>query len=87
MTRSTSGHPSTNEEGVLVFCGKQRKKKSQKNEPLKQCLTMDGCKAIICAAKKICDTRIVGLGEDLIAKEAGGTHDQRREIFLVSILF
>lgn len=40
VTRSTSGHPSTDERGVLgddcLFCGKQRKRKSQKNEPLKQ---------------------------------------------------
>lgn len=74
VTRSTSGHPFTNQRGVLgedcLFCGKQRKRKSQKNEPLKQCLTMDGCKSIIRAAKKKCDTRILGLGEDLIAKEA-----------------
>ena len=71
MTRSTSDHPSTNKRGVLgqecIFCGKQRKRKSQKNEPLKHCLTID---AIICVAKKKRDSRILGLGEDLIAKEA-----------------
>ena len=27
---------------------------------------MDGCKSIMNAAKKKCDTRILGLGEDLI---------------------
>lgn len=49
--RSTNGHPSTNERSVLgedcLFCGKQRKRKSQKNEALKQCLTMNGCKSIV----------------------------------------
>lgn len=74
VTRSTNSHPSTNERGILgdncLFCGKQRKRKSQKNEPLQQCLTLDGCKSIMNAAKKKCDTRILGLGEDLIAKEA-----------------
>ena len=73
MTHLTNSHPSTNERGILgdncLFCGKQRKRKSQKNEPLKQCLTMDGCKSIMNAAKKKCDTRILGLGEDLIVKE------------------
>ena len=61
-----------------LFYGKQRKRKSQKSEPLKQCLTMDGCKAIIRAAKKKCDTRNVGLGEDLIAKEAKYHNTYRR---------
>ncbi len=81
-TRSTSGNPSTNERGVLgedcLFCGKQRKRKSQKNEALKQCLTLDGCKSIVCAAKRKCDTRILGLGEDLIAKEAKYHNSCRR---------
>ena len=74
MTRSISDHPSTNKRGVLglecLFCGKQRKRKSQKNEPLKHCLTIDGCKSIISAAKRKGDARILGLGEDLIAREA-----------------
>ena len=42
----------------------------QKNEPLSQCLTTDGSKAILLGAKKKCDTRIIGLVEYLIAKEA-----------------
>ena len=71
MTRSTSDLPSTNKKGVFgpecIFCGKLRKRKSQKNEPLTMCLAMDGCKSIIRAAS---DARILGLGEDLIAKEA-----------------
>ncbi len=74
MTRSTSDHPFTNQRGVLgedvFFCGKQRRRKSQKNEPLRKCLTVDGCKSIIRAAQNERDTRILGLGEDLIAKEA-----------------
>jgi len=82
VTRSTSGHPSTNVRGVLgqecLFCGKQRKRKSQKNEPLNQCLTEDGCISIISAAKRKCDTRILGLGEDLIAKEAKYHNSCRR---------
>ena len=44
MTRSFSDHRSTNKRGVLrqecLFCGKQRKTNSQKNEPLKHCLTI-----------------------------------------------
>lgn len=83
VTRSTSGHPSTNERGVLgdscLFCGKMRKRrKSQRSEPLSQCLTMDGCKSIVCAAMKKGDTRILGLGEDLIAKEAKYHNSCRR---------
>ena len=62
-----------NKKGVLgqecLFCAKQRKRKSQKNEPLKHCLTLDGCMSIQCSKKK-CDARILGLGEDLIANEA-----------------
>ena len=54
----------------MSFCGKQRKRKSQKNEPLKHCLTVDGCKSILFAAKKKSYARILGFGEDLIAKEA-----------------
>ena len=44
--------------------------KEEEEEVTENCLTIDGCKAIICAAEKKCDTRILGLGEDLIAKEA-----------------
>ena len=49
----------------MPFCGKPRKRKSQKNEPLKMCLTIDGCKTIINAAKTKCDATILGLGESL----------------------
>ncbi len=55
---------------VSFVVSMQRKRKSQNNEPLEQCLTMDGCNSIINATKRKCDTRIFGLGEDLIAKEA-----------------
>lgn len=39
---------------------------------------MDGCKSIVRAAKKKHDTRILGLGEDLIAKEAKYHNSCRR---------
>ena len=82
-TRSSSDHPSTSTRGVLgqecLFCGQKRKRKLQKNEPLSQCLTTDGSKAILLAAKKKCDTRIIGLGEDLIAKEAKYHNTCRRD--------
>ena len=54
----------------VFFCEKQKKRKSQKNEALKHCLTIDGCKSIVCAGKKKVDARILGLGENLMAKEA-----------------
>lgn len=73
-TRSNSDLPSTNKKGVLrkecLFCGKTRKRKSQKNEALHKCLSRDGSKSIIIAATSKCDARIIALGEDLIAKEA-----------------
>ena len=49
----------------MPFCGKLRKRKSQKNEPLQVCLTIDGCKTIINAAKRNCDARTLGLGESI----------------------
>uniref|UniRef100_UPI00358E1048 uncharacterized protein isoform X1 n=2 Tax=Myxine glutinosa TaxID=7769 RepID=UPI00358E1048 len=82
-TRSSSDHLSTSTRGVLgqecIFCGQKRKRKLQKNEPLSQCLTTDGSKAILLAAKKKCDTRIIGHGEDLIAKEAKYHNSCRRD--------
>ena len=51
-----------------LFCGKKRKRKSQSNEALHQCITNDGSKAILHAASKKGDARILGLGEDLIAR-------------------
>ena len=71
-----------NKRGVLgqecLFCGKQRKRKSQKNEPLRHCLTIDGCKSIISATKRKGDARILGLGEYLIAREAKYNNTCRR---------
>ena len=79
MAWSNSGHPSTNK-STMHFCGKSsRKKKFLKKEPLKMCLTMDGCKSIISAGKQKCDATIIGLGKDLTVKEMRYHHTCRRD--------
>ena len=74
ITRSISNLPSSSKRGILgeqcLFCGKKRKRKSQSNETLHQCITKDGSKAILHAASRKGDARILGLGKDLIAIEA-----------------
>ena len=51
----------------------------QKNEPLSQCLTIDGSESILRAARIKNDGRILALGEDLIAKEAKYHNSCRRD--------
>ena len=72
-TRSSHSLSSTDKRGVLndecIFCGKQRKKRKSEEEPLHQCLTDIASKSIWLAAVKKEDTKIISLGEDLIAKE------------------
>ena len=82
-TRSSSIHVSNNTRGVLgqecIFCLQKRKRKLQKNEPLSQCLTIDGSESILHAARIKNDGRILALGEDLIAKEAKYHNSCRRD--------
>ena len=83
-TLLSSSLPGTNDKGVLkhscVFCGKTRKRKRDRTtESLHQCITSNGSKAIICAARNKGDTRILAIGEDLIAKEVKYHHSCRRD--------
>ena len=82
-TRSNSNLPATDDRGFLksccVFCGNARKRKKGKTEGLHQCITLDGSKAIICAAKSRGDARILSLGEDLIAKVVKYHHSCRHD--------
>lgn len=86
-TRASSSYPLSNTRGVLeeecLFCGQKRKRKLRKNEPLSQCMTTDGSRTIILAARKKDDTRILALGEDLVAKEARYHNSCRREYIRV----
>ena len=82
-TCSSSSHVSSNTRGVLgqecSFCLQKRKRKLQKNEPLSQCLTIDGSDSILRAARIKNDGRILALGEDLIVKEAKYHNSCRRD--------
>lgn len=82
-TRLSSSHVSSNTRGVLgeecIFCLQKRKRKLQKNEPLSQCLTIDGSESILRAARIKNDGRIIALGEDLMAKEAKYHNSCRRD--------
>lgn len=82
-TRSCSPLPPTDNRGVLgqqcVFCGKPRKKIKSQNEPLHLCVTKDGSRAIYLAAQKKTDTKILTLGEDLIAKNVKYHNSCRRD--------
>ena len=88
-TRSSSILPLSNDRGVLghecLFCKRKRKRKSNVREYLHQCLTKDGSKAILTAARKKGDARISGLGEDLIAKEAKHHNRCRRDYVRQSV--
>ena len=73
-TRSTYELPSSSRLDVLgkqcLFCKKKRKTVGRTVEGLHQCPPKDGANSIISAAKQKNDPDILGIGEDLIAKEA-----------------
>ena len=81
-TRSTYELPSSSRLGVLgkqcLFCKKKRKTVGRTVEGLHQCLTKAGANSIISAAKQKNDPDILGIGEDLIAKEARYHNTYRR---------
>ena len=85
VTRSNVNPLPTRTRGVLlgnecIFCGKKKARKvGNKYEPLRQCLTTDGNDAIVIAAKRKGDSKIMVLGDDLIAREAKYHNNCRRD--------
>ena len=63
-------YPMTEVFWVMIVYSVKGNGRGNVRECLHQCLTKDGSKAILTAARKKGDARISGLGEDLIAKEA-----------------
>ena len=83
LTRAASHQPTTNQKGVwgsqCIFCAKTRKrKKYNSSETLHQCMTIECSKEIIASAQRAGDSKILAIGEDLIAKEARYHHSCRR---------
>ena len=83
LTRAASHLPTTIQKGVLgsqcTFCAKTRKrKKYNSSETLYQCMTIECSKEIIASAQRAGDSKILVIGEDLIAKEARYHHSCRR---------
>ena len=71
-THSSCDH---NKGGILgnTFSGKQRRRRLQKWEPLKQCVTINEGKYIFSAANQKCAVRILELGKGLIGKRQNFT--------------
>ncbi|KAJ8031889.1 hypothetical protein HOLleu_25241 [Holothuria leucospilota] len=87
-TRCRSSMPPSDAKGLLrgscIFCTVQRKTIKRKVEPLSDCLTKDGCDAIITAAPRSSNERVKALvanGIDLLAKEAQYHKSCRRDFF------
>ena len=87
-TRRSSSMPESDSRGLLkgscIFCTVVRKTINRKVERLSDCLTKDGCDAIVAAAPRSSNERIKSLvlsGVDLIAKEAQYHKSCRREFF------
>lgn len=57
-------------EDKCLFCRKKRLRKSTSSENLSMSLTTEGSKSILSAAERHGDTRILELGEELIAEQA-----------------
>ena len=80
--------PPTDENGFLrgscIFCTVRRKTIHKRVEPLSDCLTRDGCDAIIAAAPSSSNEHVKALafsGVDFIAKQAPYHKSCRREFF------
>ena len=87
-TRQRSAMPASDVKGLLkgscIFCTVKRKTLNRAIEPLSDCLTKEGCEAILSAATQSNNKRINALansGVDLIAKEAQYHKSCRREFF------
>ena len=87
-TRKSSDLPETDKQGLLkgrcVFCGKQRKKKKGKEEPLFSMATTGGCDTLVQHAHRSTNDHFKSLimgGINLIAKEAK-CHKSCRVLFM-----